>query len=104
MARLTASVEFHRDADAVCTLRVHVPDAGPGGAYDWACTAVMVGAVARLHGAPHAPRPAQWRALAGALRAHGIERVTWERRTARGARQVSIDLGPAHGEPSPPAE
>ena len=89
-----ASLEHHQDADAVCTLRVHAPGAGPGGPYDWACTAVIRGNAARLHGAMQAPSPAQWRAIDAVMRAHGIERVTWERRTARGVRQVTIDLEP----------
>lgn len=87
-----ATLECHRNADAVYTLRVHALGASFGGPYEWACTAVVRGKVARLHGAICAPNPTQWRAIAEVMRAHSVEFVSWERRTARGVRDVRIKL------------
>ena len=94
--RPVASLEPHRGADAVCTLRVHDAGAAAGGPYAWACTAVLRGDEARLFGALATPTPAQWRAIAEVLREHGMRRVTWERRTKRGVRNVLVELNQTH--------
>ena len=87
-----ASIEYHTGADTVGTLRVHNPGEKEGGPYAWACTVVMRGKEARLYGAVGSPTPSQWRAIMDACGSAGATKVTWERRTPRGIRQIVWEL------------
>jgi len=62
------------------TIRYHGPGGAYGGPFTFVCTALIVGDEARVFAGMGTMTPAVWRAIATALRRHGIVTATFERR------------------------
>jgi hypothetical protein len=64
---------------SVGVLRVH-PDGGYGSPYSWACTLVLDGRIASLHGVTRAPTMGEARAIKEAMIYVGASTSEWERK------------------------